>query len=92
MGHEENEIMPCPHERIGVEVQGVYDGVLFWVCPSCMTWQHRWPAGDTRRLRAEQYISANNLGGYTKRPDPVSEAGSGHGGRGRGTAPTVERS
>lgn len=28
--------------RIGVELQGIYDGVLFWVCPVCQHAWHTW--------------------------------------------------
>jgi len=31
---------------IGVEIPGVYDGVLFWLCPDCDGTWHRWPVGD----------------------------------------------
>lgn len=36
---------------IGVEVQGVYDGVLYWMCPDCRGTWHRWPR-DSRLYRA----------------------------------------
>jgi hypothetical protein len=42
--------------RIGVEVSGVYDGVLFWKCPDCGHAWHRWPEGNCLRADAEQYI------------------------------------
>lgn len=39
----------CPFhpdaELIGVEVRGVYDGILYWVCGDCRTRLHRWPEG-----------------------------------------------
>lgn len=45
----------CP-EYGGVEVQGVYDGVLFWECFAC-GWQfHRWPTGDDYYNRAYRII------------------------------------
>lgn len=65
-------IETCPHCRadlayevdgktysrgIGVEIQGVYDGVLFWRCPDCGHDWHRWPEGDSLRARAEQYMN-----------------------------------
>lgn len=42
---------------IGMEVMGVYDGVLYWQCPDCGGTWHRWPEkfSDLRR-RAEEYI------------------------------------
>lgn len=43
--------------RIGVEVRGVYDGVLFWRCPDCGGPWHRWPAGNTLRERAADHMS-----------------------------------
>ena len=41
---------------IGVEVRGVYDGVLFWQCPDCDHRWHRFPEGDRLRARAAQII------------------------------------
>jgi hypothetical protein len=29
---------------IGIEVRGVYDGVLYWSCPDCGGTWHRWDA------------------------------------------------
>lgn len=29
--------------KIGVEVRGVYDGVLYWQCPDCDGMWNRWP-------------------------------------------------
>lgn len=43
------------HE-IGVEIQGVYDGALFWMCPRCEHKRHRWPENDFRHARAERYM------------------------------------
>jgi hypothetical protein len=43
-------------DTIGVQVRGVYDGVLFWQCPRC---DHRWhcfPPGSPYRARAEPYV------------------------------------
>lgn len=58
-------VQVCPHcdtEAYGIDVDGVYDGILFWVCPACnyawprfndgplgalsATWAARWPPDD----------------------------------------------
>ncbi len=44
---------------IGMEVRGVYDGVLYWQCPDCGGRWHRWPPGDRLHGRAEQYVNAS---------------------------------
>lgn len=52
--YEKNSRM---YERtIGVEVRGVYDGVLFWQCPDCAGRWHRWPEQHPYRELAERYI------------------------------------
>lgn len=43
-------------KTIGVEIYGLYDGVLFWMCPFCEGKWHRWPEGDYRREKAENYF------------------------------------
>jgi hypothetical protein len=43
---------------VGVEIQGVYDGVLFWRCTACGTASHRWPAGHYLRERAARFVEA----------------------------------
>lgn len=42
--------------RIGVEITGAYDGVLFWTCPYCAHAWHRWHPSSPYRARAERYI------------------------------------
>jgi hypothetical protein len=42
--------------RIGMEIPGQYDGVLFWECPDCGGRWHRWPEGDFRYRRAAPYV------------------------------------
>ena len=42
---------------IGIEVQGVYDGVLYWMCPVCNHRWHRFPEGHPLRARAEQFVN-----------------------------------
>lgn len=41
---------------IGMEVMGVYDGVLYWMCPDCAHKWHRWPAGHYLRERAAKFV------------------------------------
>jgi len=42
--------------EIGVQIYGVYDGVLYWQCPDCGGVWHRWPEGDELRERAEPFL------------------------------------
>lgn len=44
------------YNTIGIEVRGVYDGVLYWKCPSCGGVWHRFPPGDYRHERAKEYV------------------------------------
>lgn len=41
---------------IGVQVQGLYDGTLYYLCPSCGAEFHRWPKGHPRRRAAAARI------------------------------------
>lgn len=41
--------------KIGIEIRGAYDGILFWQCPSCEERWHRWPEGHYLRKVAEKY-------------------------------------
>lgn len=41
---------------IGVEVRGIYDGVLFWECPTCMGRWHRFPPKHYLWYKAELYV------------------------------------
>lgn len=43
-------------KEIGIEVMGVYDGVLYWQCKDCGGTWHRWPEDHYLRARAEPYI------------------------------------
>lgn len=43
---------------IGVEIRGVYDGVLYWQCPDCGGKWHRWPEGHPYRAQAERYVTS----------------------------------
>lgn len=50
---------------IGVEIRGVYDGVLIWHCPDCAHQWHRWPEGHPYRQRAEPYVTPTTENGTT---------------------------
>ena len=41
---------------LGIEVSGLYDGILFWACPDCGGRWHRWPAGTRQHDQAQQYV------------------------------------
>lgn len=43
---------------IGVEISGVYDGVLFYLCPVCDGTWHRWPVGDWLYGKATSVMAA----------------------------------
>jgi hypothetical protein len=43
---------------IGIEVLGVYDGILYWMCPDCSGTWHRWPEGHHLRIRAQGYVAS----------------------------------
>jgi hypothetical protein len=43
--------------RIGVEFQGVYDGILFWQCPDCDGRWHRFPEESPLYELANYYIN-----------------------------------
>jgi rRNA maturation protein Nop10 len=42
---------------IGMEIRGVYDGVLFWMCPFCGGKWHRFGLDHFLRVRAEKYVT-----------------------------------
>lgn len=52
----------CPSCRadrsavIGVNIPGVYDGVLFWACMNCSHAWHRWPVNHYLHNRAAPYV------------------------------------
>lgn len=46
----------CETEKIGVEIWGIYDGVLFWQCGVCTKAWHRYPEGHPLRWRAARYV------------------------------------
>jgi hypothetical protein len=38
------------HRGLGIEIRGVYDGVLFYACPDCHGTWHRWKRSHDERL------------------------------------------
>lgn len=44
---------------IGVQIDGVYDGVLFWQCPFCGNQWPRFEIGDRLRDEAIRHIRLN---------------------------------
>lgn len=64
---EINRMIPdCPEcgsaeEICGVQVQGVYDGVLFWECMVHGLKFHRWPEGNPYRARADRYFADHGI-------------------------------
>ena len=39
-----------------VEIRGVYDGGLFYICPDCRRPYHRWPPESFQYRAAEQHM------------------------------------
>lgn len=54
--------------QIGIEVLGVYDGVLYYQCPDCKGHWHRWPEGHELRERTVKYWAFRDRDGR-----PVNE-------------------
>ena len=46
----------CEAEKVGVEMWGVYDGVLFWQCGVCTRRWHRFPEGHMLRRLAARFV------------------------------------
>ena len=47
--------------EIGCEVPGVYDGVLYWMCPDCeMAWP-RWFGTDHRARESNRHVALHNF-------------------------------
>lgn len=47
--------------EIGVEIWGVYDGVLFWQCPDCgFAWARYFGAAVNLNRMSEQYAREHN--------------------------------
>lgn len=47
--------------EILIQIQGVYDGGLFYMCPDCGGYFHRFPEGHYLRERAEQHMPTDNI-------------------------------
>jgi hypothetical protein len=45
---------------VGVEIQGRYDGVMYWMCPFCRGAWNRWPKGHHRHAEAQGYVDEVN--------------------------------
>lgn len=58
---EEDGQMKMGSRIIGVEIRGVYDGTLYWLCPDCDIAFHRWPDGHPFHVRAQRFIDQHNL-------------------------------
>ena len=53
----------CGGAPIGMVIRGVYDGVLFWKCSSCLhAWLREAHRGTHRGVIADSYIDACNIG------------------------------
>lgn len=59
--------------RITVQITGVYDGGLYYQCPSCGFAWNRWPEGDPLHEKAETYILENNK--FFSREPPITPEG-----------------
>lgn len=44
------------YRTIGVELPGVYDGTLFWMCPVCEGTWHAWSDGHRLHDFAEEFV------------------------------------
>lgn len=42
---------------IGVEVEGIYDGILYWQCPMCGHKWHRFPSDHRLTVIAERFVN-----------------------------------
>lgn len=58
---EENQQGTVFTHLIGVEIRGVYDGVLYWLCPFCDIAFHRWPYGHPYHEKAQRFIDQHNV-------------------------------
>lgn len=46
---------------IGVEIRGVYDGVLFWVCEACRVAMPRdWGSWEDMQAKSDHYAEGHN--------------------------------
>ena len=46
--------------EIMVEISGIYDGGLFYLCPDCGGKWHRWLEGSMLRDKAEAYVNGSS--------------------------------
>jgi hypothetical protein len=46
----------CLDYEVGVEIWGVYDGVLYWQCQRCQHRRHRFPEGTRQHRLAMKYV------------------------------------
>jgi hypothetical protein len=60
-------------KEVGVEIRGVYDGVLYWSCPGCGWAWHRWDDSNPEKVaKARPYIEeARRTATSTNRWDVV---------------------
>lgn len=47
---------------VGVEVRGVYDGVLYWECKGCGGTAHRFPQSDRLYAKAKPFVHPPVIG------------------------------
>jgi hypothetical protein len=52
----------CGEPMVLVEIQGVYDGGLFWECAACGKQKHRFPTSHPLRIKAERYMALGKDG------------------------------
>lgn len=50
----------CGDEIIGIEVWGLYDGVLYWQCTGCGSKWHRFPDDERLSAKAQPFIDDDN--------------------------------
>lgn len=51
--------MSCRHQfHDTLEIQGLYDGALFYVCAKCSALRHRWPDGTSQHRLAAGVVAA----------------------------------
>lgn len=61
--------LTCPHCQntsgdsiVGIEVRGVYDGVLYWMCTLCgLAWSRDWSGYGRRADIAASMVEAHNM-------------------------------
>ena len=46
----------CVEPKYGVELQGVYDGVAYWGCPTCGAAWHRFPVDPNGYNRIREAV------------------------------------